>query len=301
MSLLKFNVFEKININFVKYRFVSFTVAFFIIFSTLFSIYNYGINYGIDFKGGHVLEIRTKKAPDLSSLRLQLESINVGDVSIQQIGHNPRDLFIKIEKDDKNPDSQENMIKIKNILGPDVEYRKLETIGPKVGQELIRSAIKSIIIALGFMLLYISVRFQWQFALGAVLALAHDCIGILALFTIFKFDFNESAIIGILITAGYSVNDTIVIFDRIRENLRVKKLTVHEIINLSINQTLSRTVLTVVTTVLSLLAMYYFGGKVIAEFSIPIIVGIVLGTFSSIFVASPLLIAFGLNKKEITA
>lgn len=297
MSLL--NLHFNYSINFMKHKTIAFIISMMIFLGTLTVIGVKGINYGVDFKGGYILETRFEKTPVLHEMRSKLEKLNVGQVSIQQIGASANDLLIKMERDEKakEEDSQQNLDKIKTTLGAGVEYRKIETVGPKAGSELTKVAIKSIIFALLGILIYVAVRFDWQYALSAVLTQLNDCVAILSLFSVFGLDFNESAIIALLTTAGYSMNDTIVIFDRIRENVSKRsKLSMIEIINLSINETLSRTILTVVATLMALFAMYFFGGPVIAEFSFPIIVGIMVGTFSSIFVSAPLLLFFGFKK-----
>ncbi|USO02796.1 MAG: protein translocase subunit SecF [Alphaproteobacteria bacterium] len=282
--------------NFIKFRYASFTVVLLLLFITTFSLFTKGLNYGIDFKGGYVLETKFSQAPNLDKLRTSLENLKIGAVSMQQIGNDKSNILIKLE----DQGGKNQVGKVKDTLGKGVAYRQVEVIGPKVGKELVGNAVKSVLLTLLAMLIYITIRFQWRYALSAILTIFYDCMMIVMLYTVFPFEFSESAIIGILITAGYSINDTIVIFDRIRENLlRRTKLTVPEIINGSIQETLSRTTLTVAATMLSLLAMYFLGGAVIAEFSLPIIVGVISGTFSSIFVAAPLLLVFGFSKHAL--
>jgi preprotein translocase subunit SecF len=281
------------------FRFVTFIIAMIITLASLASLLTKGLNYGVDFRGGFILEVRMPQTPDVSSLRDKLSELHLGEVVLQQFG-NDRDIIIKVERQEGNDSAQDNAIeKIKTTLGAGVDYRKIETVGPKVGGELVQNGLKAVAFALIAMLVYIAVRFEWQFALCAILALAHDCVAILGLFSLFPFEFNETAIIAILITAGYSINDTIVIFDRIRENIdRFKKQSLSEIINKSLNETLSRTTLTATTTLLALLALYFFGGKVISTFSLPIIIGIIIGSFSSICLAAPLLSYLKLNRRE---
>ncbi len=287
------------NLNFMGFRFVTFIIAMIITLASLASLLTKGLNYGVDFRGGFILEVRMPQTPDVSSLRDKLSELHLGEVVLQQFG-NDRDIIIKVERQEGNDSAQDNAIeKIKTTLGAGVDYRKIETVGPKVGGELVQNGLKAVAFALIAMLVYIAVRFEWQFALCAILALAHDCVAILGLFSLFPFEFNETAIIAILITAGYSINDTIVIFDRIRENIdRFKKQSLSEIINKSLNETLSRTTLTATTTLLALLALYFFGGKVISTFSLPIIIGIIIGSFSSICLAAPLLSYLKLNRRE---
>lgn len=294
---------QETKINFVGRRFITFTIAgLFTIFGALG--YFKGLNYGIDFKGGHLLEIHTQEIPNLDDLREKLHGLKIGDVAVQQMA-TPQDLLIKIESQEGNETVQtETISKVKSILGKDVNYNKISTVGPKVGGELIANAVKAIMLSLIAMLIYIAVRFEWQFAACAIIALFHDCIAMLGLFSWTTLEFNETSVIAILITAGYSINDTIVIFDRIRENIgRFRKIELDDLINKSLNETLSRTIMTASTTLLALFALYFMGGPVISAFSLPIIVGITIGSFSSICLASPLLLYLNLpqadDKKEV--
>jgi preprotein translocase subunit SecF len=284
---------------------VTFAISVIVILATLLTISLKGINYGIDFEGGYIFDVRMTEKPDIPELRQRLQKLHLGEVSIQQFG-SERDLLIRVEGNHAekettlNSDDQGKVInQIKETLGTGNDFRKVETIGPKVGSELIQNSLKAVLLALAAMLLYIGVRFEWQFAVCGVVALLHDTIAILGLFSIFPFEFNETAIIAILITAGYSINDTIVIFDRIRENIRkYKKMDFRTLINKSINETLSRTALTASTTLTALLALYFWGGKVISTFSFPIIIGILIGSFSSICLAAPLLLYLNVKRGE---
>jgi preprotein translocase SecF subunit len=293
-------------IDFVGFRFLTFSICLLVIIASTISFGVKGLNYGIDFRGGFILEVRMPEKPDVPNLRTKIEQLNLGEASLQDFGKD-NTLLIRLEshKEEGKEDSQvqaETLEKIKSVLGAGVDYRKVETIGPKVGGELIRNALNAIGLALLAMLIYIAVRFEWQFAACAVMALFHDCIAILGLFSLFPLEFNENAIIAILITAGYSINDTIVIFDRIRENIRkYKKMNLGELINKSLNETLSRTLLTASTTLLALLALYVWGGKVISTFTLPIIIGILIGSFSSICLAAPLLLYLRLKRGEEVA
>jgi preprotein translocase subunit SecF len=293
-------------IDFVGFRFVTFAICLLVIVASSISFVVKGLNYGIDFRGGFILEVRMPEKPDVPSLRTKIEQLHLGDASLQDFGKD-NTLLIRLEShtEEGKEDSQvqaETLEKVKNVLGAGVDYRKVETIGPKVGGELIRNALNAIGLALLAMLIYIAVRFEWQFAACAVMALLHDCVAILGLFSLFPLEFNENAIIAILITAGYSINDTIVIFDRIRENIRkYKKMDLGELVNKSLNETLSRTLLTASTTLLALLALYIWGGKVISTFTLPIIIGILIGSFSSICLAAPLLLYLRLKRGEEVA
>ncbi len=286
-------------IDFVKLRFFSFAVSLLVVITTVFCLSTKGINYGIDFLGGYIFEVRFEEKPDVSKLREKLEGLGFGEVSIQTFG-DEQDVLLRLERKEESEDAQEKILTtVKNALGKGVEYRRLETIGPKVGADLVVNGIKAVGFALLAMLLYIALRFEWQFAACAIVALIHDCIAILGLFTVFGFEFKETAIIAILITAGYSINDTIVIFDRIRENIRkYKKMPMKELINKSVNETLSRTLLTASTTLLAVVALYFLGGNVISEFSLPILFGILIGSFSSICLAAPLLTFLNVKRGE---
>ena len=288
------------NINFIGFRFIPFAIAAIITVVSLSGVMFKGLIYGIDFKGGYILEVRTPEAQDVTQLRDKLNALDLGEVMIQQIGTN-RELLIKLEHQHGDETAQTVAIdKVKHTLGENVDYRKIDTVGPKVGKELVDNAVKAIAFSLIAMLLYIAFRFEWQFAVCAVVALAHDCIAILGLFSVFPLEFNETAIIAVLITAGYSINDTIVIFDRIREGLRkYKKMELGELINRSLNETLSRTVMTASTTLLAVTALYLFGGKVISAFSLPILFGILIGSFSSICLAAPLLMYLKIKRGDV--
>jgi preprotein translocase subunit SecF len=258
-----------------------------------------GLNYGIDFKGGYIFEVRMPSTPDITDLRSRLNDCGLGEVAIQEFG-TKEDLMIKLEKSEEGSEQASAIKQIRDTLGDGVIYKRIETVGPKVGEELVSNAIKAVSFALIAMLLYIAIRFEWQFGICAIAALFHDCALIFGMFSIFPLEFSETSITAILLTASYSINDTVVIFDRIRENLhRHSKMALNELINLSLNETLSRTALTAVTTLLAVLALYLFGGKVIASFALPIMVGIIVGTFSSIFVASPLLMFLNIKRKEV--
>lgn len=302
MALLKL-IPQNTKINFVGFRFVTFAISCVIVLASLGSFATKGLNYGIDFLGGYILEVRMEQTPDIPELRDRLMQLGLGEVALQQFG-GEKELLVRVERQEKegqtDQSAQDHAIsKIKQVLGAGTEYRRVETVGPKVGSELISNAMKAIAFSLIAMLIYIAIRFEWQFAACAILALGHDCIAILGLFSLFPFEFNETSIIAVLITAGYSINDTIVIFDRIRENMRkFKRMELGELINKSINETLSRTTLTASTTLLALLALYFFGGKVISAFSLPIIIGILIGSFSSICLAAPLLLNLNLKRGE---
>lgn len=282
-------------IDFMKLRFATFALSLALVVITLAGIFTKGLNFGIDFKGGFSIVVRTPNNADLTALRARLATMNLGDVALQEFG-SPRDVLIRIQRQPGDDDAQNQALaNIKAHLGSDIEYRQVETVGPKAGQELIKNGINAVLLSLVAMLVYIWFRFDWQFGVCAIVALTHDCFAILAMYCFLPFEFNITGIVAILTTAGYSVNDTVVIYDRIRENLRRhKKMPLPQLINRSINETLSRTILTSSSTLLALLALYLFGGKVIADFSLPILIGISVGTYSSIFMAAPMLLYVGL-------
>jgi len=264
------------------------------------SIFIQGFNYGIDFKGGLLLEIRTHEpVADIAKLRSDMSSVVVGEVTLQEFG-SPNDILIRVERQPGGDEEQlAALAKIKDKLGTSVDYRRVETVGPKVSADLIRNGVYAVLWALIAMLVYIWFRFEWQFGVCSFITLAHDSLIVLGLFSLFQLEFNETTIIAVLITVTYSINDTVVIYDRVRENLRkFKKLPLGDLINLSINETLSRTILTSTTMLLSLIGLYFFGGPVIAAFSFPIIVGITAGTISSITVSAPLLLHTGLRAEK---
>lgn len=302
MALLKL-VSHNLKIDFVGYRFITFMIAAIITIGTIGTMMVKGINYGIDFEGGYIVEVRTPEKTDVTDLREKLNQLNLGEASIQNFG-GERDLLIRVERKTEEGASEEAaqekaISAIKSVVGENADYRRIETVGPKVGSELISNSLKAVGLALIAMLLYIAVRFEWQFAICGIVALSHDTIAVLGIFSVLPFEFNETAIIAILITAGYSMNDTIVIFDRIRENIRkYRKMEMAELINKSINETLSRTILTASTTLIALTALYFWGGKVISSFSLPIIIGILVGSFSSICLAAPLLLYLKVKRGE---
>ena len=290
---------ENSKINFIGLRFLTYIISGIFAFGSLGVFFTKGLNYGIDFKGGTMIEVRTPTAPDLGKMRSELNALNLGDVALQEFG-SPQDILIRVEQQEGGEKAQLKAVDtIKQALGADMEYRRVETVGPTVGAEMVENSIQAILWALVAMLIYIWLRFEWQFGLCAILALTHDALAILGLYSVFGLEFNLTAIVAILITIGYSINDTVVIYDRVRENLRkFKKMAVPDVLNLSINETLGRTILTSSSTLLALFALYYWGGEVIANYSLPILVGVAVGTYSSICLAAPLLLSFNLSVRR---
>ncbi|HAE74966.1 MAG TPA: protein translocase subunit SecF [Alphaproteobacteria bacterium] len=287
-------------INFYRFRIFAFIASIFIVFLSIFFFFSKGLNYGIDFKGGIMIDVLFDSKPNLSEVRSKLDGLGIGDIEIQEFGK-PENLLIKAQKQEGDEKEQIKAIKkIKDTLGNELDYRRTEFVGPKVGGELVEAGIWAVTLSLLAMLIYIWIRFEWQFGIGAVLALLHDVLTTIGLFSILNLEFNLAIVAAILTIAGYSINDTVVVYDRIRENLRkFRKEDVPSIINMSINQTLSRTTMTSLTTLLALIVLFYFGGEVIHGFVFAMIWGVFIGTYSSIFVASPLLNIFRLGGSEV--
>ncbi len=250
-----------------------------------------GLNYGIDFKGGTLIELRTDSQVNASLIRDSLKSMDVGDVNVKKFGKDG-DYLIKVEQ---KKSSNNNLIpEIKQTLADnlnaDVNFRRVENVGPKVSSELLESSIIAISLALAAMLFYIRIRFEWQFSIGSIIALFHDVVITLGIFSVLSLEINLSIIAAVLTIVGYSMNDTVVIYDRIRENLfKYTKISISDVSNLSINETLSRTIITSITTLLALISIYILGGEILRGFSFAMILGVIIGTYSSIFVASPIL------------
>jgi len=256
-----------------------------------------GLNYGIDFKGGTLIEIKTEGPADISELRNELGGLGLGDVQIQTFGA-PDDVLIRVQEQPGGEQAQQAVVEqVRATLGDEVEYRRTEVVGPTVSQELIESGTLAVILAIFAVLVYIWLRFEWQFSAGAVLALVHDVVLTIGVFSLLQIEFGLPIIAAILTIVGYSLNDTVVVYDRVRENLRkYKKMPLSELLNLSINDTLSRTVVTSLTTLIALLALYILGGEVIRGFVFAMIWGVIIGTYSSIFVAAPLLLILGVKR-----
>lgn len=258
-----------------------------------------GLNYGIDFKGGTLIELRSNNT-EASSIRDVLKNMELGDVNVKKFGKDG-DFLIKVEqKDDNNKLIPEIKKNLSDNLNSDINFRRVENVGPKVSAELLQSGILAISLSLAAMLFYIWVRFEWQFSIGSIIALFHDVIITIGIFSLLSLEINLSIIAAVLTIVGYSMNDTVVIYDRIRENLgKFHKLNISEIANLSINETLARTIITSVTTLLALFSIFILGGEILRGFSFAMILGVLIGTYSSIFVASPILKYFKVSYKTI--
>jgi len=291
IKLIKHNT----NIQFLKFKKATLTMSITICFFSIFSLFLNGLNFGIDFKGGTLIEVSSENSINISNVRSVLSSLNLGDVQIQNFG-SEKNILVRIEASSSENNSSA-LSKITNQLILFGKIQRTEVVGPKISSELIQKGILAILSAVGLMLFYIWIRFEWQFSLGAVLALIHDVIITIGIFSFFQIEFNLSIIAALLTIIGYSMNDTVVVYDRIRENLRkYKKQDLYDLINISINQTLSRTVLTSFTTLLALFSLYIFGGQVIKGFTLAMIIGVFIGTYSSTFIASQLLHILGVKR-----
>ena len=285
-------------IDFVGFRKFTYLFSIIVVLTSIFFFFFNGLNFGIDFRGGFLMEIRTQQEANIGELRDKLTKLNIGEVYLQEFG-SKNDVLIRIPSNSNETQESQNasIEKVKEALGDNIEYRKIEKIGPKVGAELVHDAIIAVLISLIAILIYIWSRFEWEYAICGVISLAHDCIALMGLYSVVHyFEFSANSIVALLMTASYSIHDTVVIFDRIRENIiSYKSLTIKELLNKSMNETLSRTILTSTTTVLSLLALCFFGGKVIFDFCFPILFGLIFGTFSSICLSAPLLLVTGIK------
>ncbi|HZT87313.1 MAG TPA: protein translocase subunit SecF [Stellaceae bacterium] len=260
-----------------------------------------GLNYGIDFVGGTLIEARVTTGPaDLAAMRQKLDALHIGEVSLQNFG-NDSDVLIRLPEQSGGDAAQMKAVELaRNALGPNIEYRRVEVVGPTVGKELIRAGAYATILALGAILVYIWFRFEWQFGLGATISTIHDVVTTIGLFAIFRLEFDLTTLAAILTIAGYSINDTVVIYDRVREAMRkYRTMSLRDLINLALNETLSRTILTVSTVALAVLSLLIFGGEVLRGFSIAMLWGIVIGTYSSLFIAAPLLYYIRPNRRAV--
>ena len=271
-----------------------------IVVISLFLLIFKGLNFGIDFKGGTLIELRsTDSKINISSLRDNLSQMNLGDVSVKNFG-NKDDFLIKFENNENKNIIQEIKSNLDKSFNNNFDFRRVEKVGPKVSAELLKSGIIAISVALTLMLIYIWIRFEWQFSLGAILALFHDVIVTLGLFSLLSLEINLSIIAAVLTIVGYSMNDTVVIFDRIRENLRkYSDIKIYELSNISINETLSRTLITSITTLLALLSIFFFGGEILKGFSLAMIFGVIFGTYSSIYIANTVLVRLNVSQKTV--
>ena len=293
---------EKKNIYFNKFYKLFNLISFFLLFISLILLIFKGLNYGVDFKGGTIIELRINDSKtSISKLRQSFLNMNLGDVSVKQFGKE-NDYLVKFEKKDSNNANFISEIKqdLAIYIGSEFDFRRVESVGPKVSSELLRSGMIAIGLSLTAMLFYIWIRFEWQFSLGAILALIHDVVITLGFFSFFNLEINLSIVAAVLTIVGYSMNDTVVIFDRVRENLKkFSDINIYDLTNISINETLSRTIITSFTTLLALLSIYLFGGEILKGFSLAMILGVIFGTYSSIYIANPILVLLKVSQKTI--
>ena len=289
-------------INFSSLFKIANLISFIAVLVSIFFLFFKGLNYGVDFKGGTLLEIRIDNPNiEIQDIRNSLKIKDLGDVNVKQFGKKG-DFLIKFEKSSSENDQFIGELKgeISKSLNTEVNFRRVENVGPKVSSELLKNGLTAIALSLAAMLFYIWIRFEWQFSLGAILALFHDVIVTLGVFSLFSLEINLSIIAAVLTIVGYSMNDTVVIFDRVRENLRkYSDIKIFELTNISINETLSRTIITSVTTLLALLAIYFFGGEILKGFSLAMILGVVFGTYSSIYIANTVLVRLRVSQKTV--
>lgn len=289
---------ENTAINFIGRRLMAFAFSAALVLGSLGLAYGNGLNLGIDFLGGILLEVKTDGPADVSKLRSDLGALGLGEVSLQEFG-SPDVVLIRVQRQEGGDAAQQKAITvIRGALGEHVEeYRRTETVGPTVGAELQNAAMWAVGSAILAIMVYIWFRFEWQFGVAAIIALIHDVLTTIGLFALFQLEFNLATVAAVLTIAGYSINDTVVVFDRVRENLRkYKKMSLVDMFNLSINETLSRTTITSVTTLLALGALFFFGGEVIGGFSMALIWGVVIGTYSSIALAVPILLYLDIDR-----
>ncbi|MBL6951322.1 MAG: protein translocase subunit SecF [Alphaproteobacteria bacterium] len=298
MFLIKI-VPTKTNIQFIRWRKAAMSISAALVLLSAVLAFAPGLNFGIDFRGGILIEVQTKGPADQRAMRANLGGLGLGEVSLQEFGADDT-VLIRIEKQSGDATAQQKAVaKVRAALGDDLDYRRTEFVGPKVSGELIEAGAIAIALSVVLMLIYIWFRFEWHFGVGAVVALIHDVALSVGMFAITQMEFNLSTIAALLTIVGYSINDTVVVYDRVRENLRkFKSMNLADVLNLSINDTLSRTAMTSVTTLLALGALFIFGGAVIQGFVFAMIWGVVVGTYSSIFIAAPLLIVLGLGERH---
>jgi preprotein translocase subunit SecF len=282
---------------FVSYFKLFFTLSVALNLLTIILLATLGLNFGIDFRGGTVVEIRTQQPADIAALRTTIGGLGLGEPQIQGFG-TPNDVLIRLAEQPGGEKAQQDAVaKVRTALGPNVEFRRTEVVGGTVSGELLEKAVWALVLTALGIFIYVWFRFEWQFALGAVIALVHDVLLTVGVFSAFQLDFDLTVVAALLTILGYSINDTVVIYDRIRENLRkFKKMPLEQLLDLSVNETLSRTIMTVGTTFLALLALYLFGGEVIRGFTFAMLFGVIVGTYSSVFIAAPFLVLVGVKR-----
>ncbi|MCP4078989.1 MAG: protein translocase subunit SecF, partial [Planctomycetaceae bacterium] len=282
------------SLKFMRNRKISFPVSAIAIIASIGLFFTVSLNYGIDFLGGTLIEVQAKQEQsDIGAIRSSLSELNLGEVQVQEFGDD-ENVVIRVEAQNAGEAGEQSVVaKVRDALESDYEFRRVDVVGPTVSGELAQAGLLAVLGALAAIMFYIWIRFEWQFAIGAVVATMHDVLLTVGVFSFLQLEFNLSTIAAVLTIVGYSLNDTVVVYDRVRENLRkYKKLTVPDLLDMSINQMLSRTILTSLTTLLALFSLYFLGGEVLASFTFAMIFGVFVGTYSSIFIAAPMLILF---------
>lgn len=291
---------ENPNFGFVPKRIMFFTFSALLVVASIAMFSTKGLSYGIDFTGGIMIEVKTPQGGEIGEMRSKLKGLGLGSVELQEFGA-PNDILIRVQAQEGGEQANQIAVnKVKTALGEGIEYRRTELVGPKVSDELFWNGIYAVVSAILAILIYIWFRFEWQFGLGAVVALSHDVISTIGIFSLIQHEFNLATVAAVLTIAGYSINDTVVVFDRVRENLRkYKTKPMDELLNQSANETLSRTVMTSLTTLLALIALYFLGGEIIRDFAFAMIWGVLIGTYSSVCLAVPLLLRLGVERRSV--
>jgi preprotein translocase subunit SecF len=287
-------------IRFMRARFIAMAISALLMLGSLVALVVPGLNFGIDFQGGILMEVRTPGPADLASMRRELNGLGLGEVGIQEFGQET-DVLVRIARQEGDEAAQQQAVvavqaALDNLIGDDISYRRIEFVGPKVSEELLQAGVMAISLSLVAVLVYIWFRFEWQYGVGAIVALVHDVLLTLGLFAVAGFEVNLTTVAAVLTIVGYSLNDTVVIFDRVRENLRrYRSMAIPDLLDTSLNETLARTLMTSLTTLLALFALYFFGGEVIRGFTFALIWGVVIGTYSTVFIATPILLLLDLR------
>ncbi len=282
-------------------RRIAYFVSAVVVLGSIATILVQGLNFGIDFAGGILLEVETPERADIAAMRRELNGLGIGEVALQSLGDEGNQVLIRVQRQEGGEAAQTAALRtVRDALGSEVTYRRTELVGPKIGGELIEDGIWAVSLALLLMAVYIWFRFEWHFAVGALVALTHDVIGTIGVFSLLQLEFNLTTVAALLTVAGYSINDTVVLYDRVRENLRrYKTMPLPDLLNRSVNDVLARTLLTSGTTLLAVLALFFFGGLVLKGFSFALIWGILIGTYSSVYVAMALLLHLKLRPEVV--
>ncbi len=292
----------KSNVNFLKFDKLAMTLSMAAVLLAFVLVFTKGLNFGLDFTGGTVIELGFPKSPDLQEVRKTLASAGFDDALVKTVGATT-DVSVELQlRDGMQQDTLSNQVfdAVRAKYGQDVEKRRVEFVGPQVGRDLIEKGVLAVIYTLIGILIYVMIRFEWKFAVGAILATIHDVAMVIGIFAIFGWKFDLTVLAAVLAVIGYSLNDTIVVFDRVRENFRtMRKATPREAMNTSVNQTLSRTIITSITTLTTVTALYLFGGEALRGFSLALILGIVVGTYSSIYIGSAFALFLGVTKQDL--